>query len=69
MEFKNRTHSAEEGGLNETSGPKGCSNEEILNRLAANWSTRTGHWFNRKLEQLDGFNKKFTPPDEEKGLE
>jgi len=48
MEFKNRTHFAEEGGLSETSGPKGCSDEQILNRLAANWTARAGHWFNRE---------------------
>lgn len=48
MEPKDGIRFAQKGGLTVTSGPKGNSDEQILARLAANWTARAGHWFNRE---------------------
>jgi len=48
MEPKDDIHAAEEGSIGVTLRTKGNTDEQILNRLAANWTARAGHWFNRE---------------------
>ena len=48
MEPQDGIGAAEKGGLSVTFGTKGNSDEQILARLAANWTARAVHWFNRE---------------------
>jgi len=48
MEPKDGIRFAEESSLTVTSGPKGNKDEQILNRIAANWTARAGRWFSKK---------------------